>query len=56
MRMIDFCMKGCSKAVGLGALSFCIGILAVLFLPLAAVAVIEMILLVVFGYLCLFKW
>lgn len=54
--MIDLCMKGCAKAAGLAALSFCLGITAGLFLPLAAVAVIEMILLIVFGYLCLFKW
>ena len=56
MRMINFCMRGCSKAVGLAALSFCAGMLAGLFLPLAAVAVIELILLIVFGDLCLFKW
>lgn len=43
MHMINFCMRGCSKAVGLAALSFCAGMLAGLFLPLAAVAVIELI-------------
>ena len=56
MNMINVCMKDCSKAVGLTALSFCLGMIAGLFLPLAAVAVIEMALLVIIGWLCLFKW
>lgn len=54
--MIDFCFRGCAKAVGLTALSFCLGVIAGLFFPIAVVAVIEMVLLVIFGYLCLFKW
>ncbi|MCD8390937.1 MAG: hypothetical protein LUD03_03755 [Firmicutes bacterium] len=54
--MPDFCMRGCSRAVGLASLSFCFGIIAGMFLPLAAVAVIELIFLLVFGYFCLFKW
>ena len=54
--MVDFCMRGCAKAVGLSALSFCLGIVAGLFFPVAVVAVMEMILLITFGYLCLFKW
>ncbi|MCH5210308.1 MAG: hypothetical protein J1F01_05015 [Oscillospiraceae bacterium] len=49
-------MKGCSKAAGLSILSFCLGIIAGAFLPIAIVAVIEMIFLLCFGYLCLFKW
>lgn len=54
--MVDFCLRGCAKAVGLTALSFCLGVIAGLFFPIAVVAVIEMVLLVIFGYLCLFKW
>lgn len=54
--MINCCMRGCAKTAGLVSLSFCIGITAGLFLPIAAVAVIETLLLILFGYLCLFKW
>lgn len=54
--MVNFCLRGCAKAVGLTALSFCLGVIAGLFFPIAVVAVIEMVLLVIFGYLCLFKW
>lgn len=38
------------------ALSFCAGVIAGAFLPMAIIAVIEMIFLLLFGYLCLFKW
>lgn len=44
------------KAVGLAALTFCVGIVAGLALPVYVVAVIEAILLVIMGYFCLFKW
>lgn len=54
--MLNFCMRGCAKAVGLAILSFCLGVIAGAFLPAAWVAVIEMLMLIVFGYLCLFKW
>lgn len=54
--MLNCCMRGCSKAVGLAALSFCVGVIAGAFLPMAIIAVIEMIFLLLFGYLCLFKW
>ena len=54
--MLNCCMRGCSKAVGLTALSFCAGVIAGAFLPMAIIAVIEMIFLLLFGYLCLFKW
>lgn len=54
--MLNLCMSGASKAAGLSALSFCIGIAAGMFLPAAAVAVIETMMLVLIGYLCLFKW
>lgn len=53
--MLNWCMKGCSRAVGLSALSFCLGIIAGMFLPVAAIAVIETLLLVLIGYLCLFR-
>lgn len=53
--MLNCCMRGCSKAVGLAALSFCAGVIAGAFLPMAIIAVIEMIFLLLFGYLCLFK-
>ena len=46
---------GC-KAVGLAALTFCIGIVAGLILPIYIVAVLEALLLVIMGYCCLFKW
>ena len=46
---------GC-KAVGLAALTFCVGMLAGIVLPLCAVAVLEAVLIVVMGYCCLFKW
>ena len=49
--MLNCCMRGCSKAVGLAA-----GVIAGAFLPMAIIAVIEMIFLLLFGYLCLFKW
>ena len=54
--MLNFCMRGCSKAIGLSALSFCVGVVAGAFLPIVVVAVIEMLFLLFFGYLCLFKW
>ena len=46
---------GC-KAVGLAALTFCVGMLAGLVLPLCAVAVLEAVLIVIMGYCCLVKW
>lgn len=54
--MLNCCMKGCSKAVGLSALSFSAGIIAGAVLPIAAVAVVEMVFILLLGYLCLFKW
>ena len=54
--MLNCCMRGCSKAVGLSVLSFALGVIAGAFLPIAIIAVIEMIFLLIFGYLCLFKW
>ncbi|MCC8161232.1 MAG: hypothetical protein LUF26_06880 [Firmicutes bacterium] len=54
--MLNFCMRGCSKAAGLAVLAFCLGVIAGAFLPIAMVAVLEMIFLLAFGYFCLFKW
>ena len=54
--MINVCMSGCARAAGLTAMAFCMGVIAGLFFPIAVVAVIETILLILFGYLCLFKW
>ncbi len=54
--MVNLCMSGCAKAVGLGALAFCLGVVSGLLLPVAVLAVIETILLLLLGWLCLFKW
>lgn len=54
--MLNFCMRGFAKAVGLAILSFCLGVIAGACLPAVWVAVIEMLMLIAFGYLCLFKW
>lgn len=44
------------KAAGLSCLSFCIGIIAGIILPICAVAVIEAAMILFIGFLCLFKW
>ncbi len=54
--LVNFCMRGAAKAIGLSILAFCLGILLGLMCPLYILAVIEMIMLTLFGYLCLFKW
>ncbi len=54
--MLNICMRGCTRAAGLVALSFSLGIAAGIFLPTAVIAAIELILLIIMGYLCLFKW
>ncbi len=54
--MINCCTSGAEKAAGLAALAFCFGIIAGMFLPLAAIVVAELLFLLVFGYFCLFKW
>ena len=56
VKLINVCASGFSKTLGLVALSFCTGMICGMFLPLAVVAVIETVLLITFGYLCLFKW
>ncbi|MCX7715329.1 MAG: hypothetical protein N2171_06350 [Clostridia bacterium] len=45
--------RGC-KAMGLAALMFCLGVIAGLLLPICIVAVIEAVLVLLIGYLCLF--
>lgn len=54
--MLNICMRGCTRAAGLVALSFSLGIATGIFLPTAVIAAIELILLIIIGYLCLFKW
>ena len=49
------CAFGC-KAIGLAALTFCIGMLAGLVFPIYIVAIVESFLIVFMAYLCLFKW
>lgn len=44
------------KSVGLASLTFCVGVVAGLVLPICAVAVLEAIMILVMGYCCLFKW
>lgn len=44
------------KAIGLSILAFNLGIIAGMFCPLHIFAVIELAILTVLGYLCLFKW
>ena len=50
------CCKINCKQAGLAALTFCIGMIAGLLLPIYIVAVLETAMLLFFGYLCLFKW
>ena len=40
--MLNCCMRGCSKAVGLAALSFCAGVIAGAFLPMAIKTIFKM--------------
>lgn len=58
--MVNFCINwgscGASKAIGLSILTFSIGIVIGMFCPLQVLAVIELLMLLLLGYLCLFKW
>lgn len=54
--MINFCICGASKAIGLSILTFSVGIVIGMLCPLPALAVIELAMLLLLGYLCLFKW
>lgn len=44
------------KVCGIVALSFCVGMLAGLCLPLAFIAFLEAVLLMLIAYMCLFMW
>lgn len=54
--MINFCMCGAAKAIGLSILTFSAGIVIGIFCPMQVLAVIELFMLFLLGYLCLFKW
>ena len=54
--MLNFCMCGAIKAVGLSVLTFTIGALIGMLCPIQVLAVIELIILIIVGYLCLCKW
>ncbi len=51
-----FCPQISCKQAGLGALTFCLGMLAGLLLPIYIVVVIETAMLILLGYFCLFHW
>ena len=44
------------KACGIAAFSFCVGTIAGLCFPIAFIAILEAVLLLVLGWLCLFYW
>lgn len=46
---------GC-KAVGMAALTFCVGMICGLLFPIYVVAVVETFMLLFIAYLCLFKF
>lgn len=54
--MLNFCMCGASKAVGLSVLTFTIGVIIGMLCPIQVLAVIELVMLILVGYLCLCKW
>ncbi len=54
--MLNVCMKGFVKAAGLAILALCVGIIVGRCVPPFWIAVLELAVLAVFGYLCLFKW
>lgn len=54
--MINFCMCGAAKAIGLSILTFTLGVIIGMLCPIQILAVIELAMLVLLGYLCLFKW
>ena len=56
-RFAGMCLSALTcKVLGILAFSFCIGTAAGLFLPIAAVAFIETVLLLLLAYMCLFRW
>ncbi|MBP3359284.1 MAG: hypothetical protein J6N52_00395 [Clostridia bacterium] len=52
---IDISLLTC-KVFGILTFSFCLGTVVGMFMPIALVAVIETILLVLLAYFCLFRW
>lgn len=56
INMVNFCMCGAAKTIGLSIVTFTAGLLIGMFCPLYVLAVLELVLLVLLGYLCLFKW
>ncbi len=45
-----------AKIFGVLTLAFCVGTMAGMFLPIAFIAAIETVLLILLAYFCLFKW
>ena len=56
MIKINMCMCGAGKAIGLAILAFSLGTVVGMLCPLPILAIAELIILAIFGYLCLFKW
>lgn len=54
--MVNFSMCGASKAIGLSILTFTVGVIVGMLCPIQVLAVIELVMLILLGYLCLFKW
>ena len=54
--MVNLCMCGASKAIGLSILTFRVGVIVGMLCPIQVLAVLELVMLVLLGYLCLFKW
>ncbi len=54
--MVNLCMCGAAKAIGLSILTFSIGIIIGMFCPVSLLAAIEFVMLLLLGYICLFKW
>lgn len=54
--MINFCMCSAARSVGLALLAFTAGAVLGLICPLQILAIVELVILAVFGYLCMFKW
>lgn len=55
--MIKCCNRcGATKTIGLSVLAFTLGVVMGMLCPVQLLAVLELILLILLGYLCLFKW
>lgn len=46
----------CCKSAGISCFAFCLGMVTGLCLPIYVVAVLEAVLILLMGYLCVFKW